>query len=68
MTTDPRRDLFFWIRQVLNVLFIIVALVGLYYYLRIDKVTGTYIVLLAMVIKMSESAVRLTHRPDAQDD
>jgi hypothetical protein len=53
------RDRFFTIRQVLNICFILTAIVGVAIYLLSDRTVGLYVVFLAMAIKFSESALRM---------
>lgn len=47
------------LRNILNIIFMIGALVGVLYYLLADHQTGIYIVLVAMVFKFAESTIRL---------
>lgn len=56
---EQPKDSSFIIRQVLNICFMILALVGVLYYLLWSKDTGIYIVLVAMVVKFAESALRM---------
>lgn len=50
---------FFWLRNTLNIIFIIGAVVGMFvYFLKSDK-AGTIIVMTAMAFKMCECVIRL---------
>lgn len=46
------------IRNWLNIIFMITAVVGVIYYLK-DKYVGTYIILFAMCFKIAESSLRM---------
>lgn len=51
------------IRQVLNIIFMIGAIVGLIFYFAMDnQQTGIIIILVSMVFKFAESALRLFHK------
>ncbi len=54
----PERDRFYTIRNVLNVIFMVMALIGVLIYFFKQAETGTYIVLAAMVFKMVECVLR----------
>jgi hypothetical protein len=56
---NDERDLLFWVRQALNVVFMLAAIAGVVCYVWIDKELGIYIVLGAMVVKMTESILRM---------
>lgn len=58
----PKRDTLFKIRNTLNTLFIIGALVGAYFYMFADRITGGWILGTAMVLKFAESALRTLKR------
>lgn len=47
------------VRNVLNLLFMIGAVVGVIYYLKVDKTAGTLIILTAMCFKIAESSMRM---------
>jgi hypothetical protein len=47
------------IRNWLNIIFMILAAVGVFYYLKVDRMTGTYIILFAMCFKIAESSMRM---------
>ena len=47
------------IRNVLNIIFMIGAVVGLVFYFTHHKETGTYIILISMVIKFAEATLRM---------
>jgi len=46
------------IRNWLNMIFMVMAVVGVIVYLK-DKMTGTYIILIAMCFKIAESSLRM---------
>lgn len=48
------------IRNGLNLLFIIGAVVGMALFYAYNRETGTYVILASMVIKFIESALRMT--------
>ncbi|MBQ7423414.1 MAG: hypothetical protein IJ549_05155 [Prevotella sp.] len=56
---EQQKDRFFIIRQILNICFMIGAVVGVLLYILGSKSLGMYVVLIAMVIKFSESALRM---------
>lgn len=56
---DKNDDKFLKIRQVLNIIFIVGAIVGVGTYYWYDSDTGIYIVLGAMVFKFIEVSIRL---------
>jgi len=47
------------IRNVMNLIFMLGAIVGLIVYFSYSKETGTYIILCAMVVKFFEAALRM---------
>lgn len=47
------------IRNILNIIFMITAVVGVIWYLTSDKTTGTYIILFSMCFKIAESSMRM---------
>ncbi len=47
------------IRNWLNIIFMLGAVVGLVYYFTGHKETGIYIILVAMVIKFAEASLRM---------
>ena len=47
------------VRNWLNLIFMLGAVVGLLYYLLHSKEVGTYIILCSMVVKFCESALRM---------
>ena len=47
------------IRNALNIIFILTAIVGIIVYMSSDKETGMYIMLAAIPFKITESAIRL---------
>lgn len=50
------------VRNVLNLLFMIGAVIGVVFTLKGDRLTGMYIVAVAMALKFTESAIRLLKR------
>lgn len=56
---DKKSDKMFLIRQCLNAIFMLSAIVGVVYYIWFDKITGIYIILVAMAVKMAESTLRM---------
>ena len=47
------------IRNWLNLIFMIGAVIGVIWYLTKDKTAGTYIILIAMCFKIAESSLRI---------
>jgi hypothetical protein len=47
------------IRNVLNTLFIVLAAVGMYYYAKVSKQTGTYIIIAGMAFKFMDVCMRI---------
>jgi hypothetical protein len=47
------------IRNILNINFMIMAIVGVIWYLTKDKTVGTYIILFSMCFKIAESSMRM---------
>ena len=47
------------IRNILNIIFMIGAVIGVVYYLTVDKTAGTLIILTAMCFKIAESSLRM---------
>ena len=47
------------IRNVLNIIFMIGAVIGVIWYLTKDRMVGTYIILIAMCLKIAESSLRM---------
>lgn len=50
------------LRNILNIIFMIGALVGLLIYLFSDEFSGTIVIMAAMAIKIIESVLRITYR------
>ena len=46
-------------RNVLNIIFMIGAVIGVIWYLTKDRMVGTYIILIAMCFKIAESSLRM---------
>lgn len=51
----------FKLRQILNIIFMVGAVIGVIVYFAGSHTIGTIIILAAMVFKMAESAIRLIH-------
>jgi hypothetical protein len=47
------------IRNILNLIFMLGAIVGVIWYLTKDRTEGTYIILIAMCFKIAESSLRM---------
>lgn len=47
------------IRNWLNIIFMIMAVIGVIYYLTKDRTVGTYIILISMCFKIAESSLRM---------
>lgn len=47
------------IRNILNLIFMLMAIAGMAYYFFADKYVGTIIILVAMAFKMVESSMRM---------
>lgn len=52
------------LRNWLNTIFIIAAICGMYMYYKGDRIRGTYVILAAMLVKFTESALRMMKRKD----
>lgn len=55
---NPSADWMLKLRNILNIIFMLGAVVGVIYYISADKYTGTLIILGAMAFKIAESALR----------
>jgi uncharacterized membrane protein len=55
---DTERDHFFKLRNLLNIIFMLGAIAGVLVYAFHDHTTGTIVVLVAMVFKIVETALR----------
>lgn len=55
---ENKRDRFFVFRNILNILFMVGAIVGVVIYLN-DHSTGTAIILTAIVVKFTECVLRM---------
>lgn len=49
----------FIVRNVLNLLFMVGAIVGVVYTLKVDRIVGAYIICGSMVFKFIDSALRI---------
>ncbi len=52
------------LRNWLNFIFIIGALLGMLVYVKYSRETGIYIILASMIVKFTESALRMIHKND----
>lgn len=52
------------IRNWLNFIFIIGAIAGMLIYYKYSRETGIYVILASMIIKFTESALRMTKQND----
>ncbi|WP_104369064.1 hypothetical protein [Prevotella sp. MGM1] len=55
----PQKNMILIIRNALNIIFMLTAIVGIIIYMSSDKETGMYIMLAAIPFKITESAIRL---------
>lgn len=55
---DKEQDQFLPIRNILNIIFIIGAIIGVSVYFLSDTIVGTFIVLGSMVFKIAETILR----------
>ena len=55
----PKGDTMLPFRNVLNIIFMLLAIAGVVVYLWVDDTVCTYMVLAAMVIKMVECCIRM---------
>lgn len=55
------RDAMFGLRNTLNIIFMVLAVIGVVVYLCAEGNIGIYIILGAMVIKMVECCLRMLH-------
>lgn len=56
---EERRRKMKMIRNVLNIIFMLMAIIGMALYVWHDKYTGTITILVAMAFKMVESSMRM---------
>lgn len=56
---EKNKNMVFILRNVLNTIFIIGAIVGMVYYFFVDDYIGTFIILGAMAFKFTEATIRL---------
>ena len=59
---ENNMDQYFKIRNILNIIFMIGAVVGMGFYFFGNRTIGTIIIIIAIVIKLTESSIRLIHR------
>ena len=60
---EQKNDKMLKLRNVLNISFMALALVGIIVYFAANETIGTLIILVAMVIKMAECCIRMIHKP-----
>lgn len=56
------RDSLFIVRNTLNIIFMLGAVIGVALYYSSDKTIGAYVVLAAIVVKMAECCLRFFRR------
>ena len=56
---EENKDRFLMLRQVLNIIFMLGAVVGVLLYFYQNKTMGTVVIVVAMVFKMIECVLRL---------
>ena len=56
------------IRNWLNIIFMLGAIVGLCFYFFVSKQTGIYIILCAMVVKFGEASMRMFPMKEEDDE
>lgn len=56
-----KRGRFFKTRTILNIIFMIGALIGVILYFAVGKTVGTIVILVAVVFKITESILRFFH-------
>lgn len=56
---NKKRDRYFIVRNILNILFMLVAGIGVYIYICQDEMKGTVVIIFGMLFKMAESCLRL---------
>ncbi len=55
---EEKKDRFLWLRNILNIIFMAVAVVGVLIYLQSSHSTGIIIILIAMMFKITECVFR----------
>lgn len=55
---EKERGKFFLLRQILNVIFMLVAVAGCVVYVKVDYRMGAVIIIIGMAFKMAECALR----------
>lgn len=58
---DSSRDRFFKTRNVLNILFMLGAIIGILLYLFASHTVGTIVILASMIFKVVECSLRFIH-------
>lgn len=56
---NKKKDRYFIVRNILNILFMLIAGVGVYIYICQDEMKGTVVIIFGMLFKMAESCIRL---------
>lgn len=60
--TRPRPPRGLRLRNALNILFMVMAIAGVIIYLKVDSQRGIIVVLVAMGVKLVESAIRIQNK------
>lgn len=55
---EDKPDKFFMVRNIMNLIFVVGAVIGLLFYFFWSKETGTYIILISMAFKFFECIFR----------
>lgn len=56
---DNERGRYYGVRQVLNTLFILTAIIGMVLFFKVSKDSGTYLLIGSCVLKFAEVTLRL---------
>ncbi len=59
---DKQPPRYLKLRNILNIIFMVGAIVGLLMYFYGDRFIGTIVIMIAMAIKIAESIIRMTYR------
>lgn len=59
---DDGRGSFFMLRQLFNILFMIIGVIGAYMYFKGDEAMGIIVFIIAMAFKMAECALRFVKK------
>ncbi|MCQ2220512.1 MAG: hypothetical protein MJZ12_03920 [Prevotella sp.] len=55
---EPERDKFFVLRQIFNIVFIVGAIIGCFFYIKVNEMMGGILIIIAMAFKMAECVLR----------